>query len=303
MGSFPSIAIIITTWSNIQDLLECLSSLRKMDYPAFKTIVVDNGSSVGVSEVIYREFKDVEIIRSEKNLGWAGGTNIGIKYALKKGYDWLLLLNDDTVADPSLLRDFAEIIRGEGEDFSIMGVLNLSHNDPTRNLACGGSFIWWRLRLIPLFPTNESIEKASTVEEVDTIAGACMFVKSEAFRKIGLIEPRFFIQFEETEFCVRAKKAGFKVGVAPKLRILHKVGQSTPSPMRDYFFVRNRGYFFARNNKKRYAPLTATLYVLAIIRLTLGYLIHGRIENIFSIFKGFWDFMRIKFVDLEIDQY
>ena len=101
-------SIIILNWNRRDDTLECLRSVQRIDYPDFETIVVDNGSSDGSVAAMRTAFPQVRVLEAKENLGYAGGNNVGIRDALERGTDYVLLLNNDTIVDPALLREFVD---------------------------------------------------------------------------------------------------------------------------------------------------------------------------------------------------
>src|SRR4030067_3270221 len=104
----PMISIIILNWNGLSDTLECLESVKKIDYPSFEIIVVDNGSTDGSATTISRLHPGVVIIETGKNLGFAEGNNVGIRYALNNGSEYIFMLNNDTIVDPQIVKSFLE---------------------------------------------------------------------------------------------------------------------------------------------------------------------------------------------------
>src|SRR3972149_12101418 len=102
----PKVAIIVLNWNGKNDTLECLASIDKMDYPSIYVILVDNGSQDGSVAAIQRKFPEVMIVETKSNLGFAGGNNMGIRYALRNGAEYVLVLNNDTIVDPQLIKSF-----------------------------------------------------------------------------------------------------------------------------------------------------------------------------------------------------
>ena len=127
----PRVAVIVLNWNGREDTLECLRSIRSIAYSNFGVIVVDNGSTDGSVAAIRASQPSVEVIDTGENLGFAGGNNVGIRRALELGADYVLLLNNDTVVDPGLLRAFvaAAALHPEAGAF---GAKIYFHSEPTR---------------------------------------------------------------------------------------------------------------------------------------------------------------------------
>src|SRR3989339_346256 len=115
----PLVYILILNWNGKEDTLECLSSLKKIDYPNYKTIVIDNGSTDDSVKIINKKYPKIKIIENKKNLGYAEGNNVGIRYALKNKADYVLILNNDTIVDKKFLTELVKV----GESNEKVGIV------------------------------------------------------------------------------------------------------------------------------------------------------------------------------------
>jgi len=230
--------IIIVNWNNWPDTLECLESLKNIDYPDYRIIVVDNGSTDGSAEKIKEYIKDIvpcfrqpaDFIPVRCNRGFAAGNNPGIDFALKNKADYVLLLNNDTTVDKDFLKRLAEA----GEDNKKAGILGSSiyfYSQPDKIWFLGGKFNWLKTRwtkgrghLGLDFPVNELFKEKN--QKVNFITGCCMLIKREAVEKIGNLDERFFLYYEDVDYCLRARKAGFDCLVVPSAKIWHKISSS-----------------------------------------------------------------------------
>ncbi len=217
------IAIIITTY-NQEKLLEiCLNSLRKKtDYKNYKVYVIDDSGKGEIGKEIKKKFKWVEAIINKKNKGFSGANNVGIKNALNEyNPEYFLLLNDDTeVIDRSWLKKMIEV----GENDKRIGILGCKIIYPDGSLQNIGGYIKkWKIDL-------ELNEDKKEVFEVDHVMGACFMIKKEVIKKIGLLDEIYSpYLLEDTDYCLRAKKAGFKIVSIPFVKIIHKKGKSIDS--------------------------------------------------------------------------
>jgi GT2 family glycosyltransferase len=245
----PKIFVILLNWNGKKDTIECLASLEKIESPSFYTVVVDNGSTDGSIAAIRSAYPKVPITETKENLGFAGGNNVAIEWALEKGADWIFLLNNDTVVDPSVLK---ELLKASSEEPKpkVLGAKIYRYSDPTRIDHLGG-------RWNPQLAEFESLGSGTLddgisynkMEKVDYACGAALFIHRSVFEKIGLLEPRFFLFWEETDFCMRAKRAGFDTWTAPQAKIWHKVSSSFTGgkPHMHYFWWRSRLLWIERN--------------------------------------------------------
>ncbi len=216
MGQKNKVAIIILNYNGKKDTIECLESLQKIYQKAAKAsvIVVDNGSSDESVEEIRRSFPEVDLIANKKNLGFSEGNNIGIKQALKKGSDYILLLNNDTVIAPSLIEELlkasqktkSEIVSPKiyfapGYEFHKTRYKN---KDLGKVIWYAGGKIDWK-NVLTSHRGVDSVDIGQFDEEKETdfATGCAMLVKREVFNKIGFFDPVYFAYFEDADFSQR----------------------------------------------------------------------------------------------------
>lgn len=218
------IAIIILNYNGLPYILDCLSSLKLLHcfiVSLFQIVVVDNCSKDGSVEEIKRKFPKIKIIKNRANLGFAGGNNIGIKWALKNNFDNIMLLNPDTIVEKNFLKPLLQLSGSDKKIGIIASVLKGKEGGRTI-FALGASFnpILGRTKHVHL--KTRSLHSM----EQEMVSGCAMMVRKEVFEKIGLLDERFFLYFEDSDFCLRARKAGFKIYVEPKSVVLHKCSSS-----------------------------------------------------------------------------
>lgn len=243
------IAIVILNYNGTSDTLDCLRSVSQIDYPNFEIIVVDNGSKDSPLEQIKSVFSEIILIQNENNLGFAEGCNVGIKKALERNCDYVLLLNNDTKVDRKVLSAFAQgaLLKPKG---GIFGGMILKYHDPDIIDHIGGR--WDRKK--GDFVSFGSSKHISSVEhnemkKVDYVCGCFMLIKKEVFEKIGFLEKDFFLIWEEADFCFRAKRQGFEIWTVPEALLWHKISASFTGGTvhSDYFWWRNRLLWIKRN--------------------------------------------------------
>lgn len=249
-GSFlMKIVIILLNWNGKRDTLECLSSLQKVTYPHFTPIVIDNGSTDDSVSVIRETFPEIPLFETKANLGFAGGNNVGIEWALRKKAEWILLLNNDTIVAPDFLSAFLQTAE-QIPDAKIFGAKIYRYHDPKRIDHLGG--FWnphiaeFESKAMGILDDGSSFEKP---EPVDYVCGAALWMHRSVPETIGLLEPKFFLFWEESDFCFRAKRAGFLTYTAPQAKVWHKVSSSFSGgkPHTHYFWWRSRLLWLERN--------------------------------------------------------
>ena len=222
MISFPKVSVITVNWNNFNDSAECLESLRKTTYPNFEVIVVDNGSVGDDVSLLKQRFGDsIRLIVNDKNSGFAGGCNIGIKDALARGADYVVLLNNDTVVAPDFLEGLVRVAQSD-ERVGIAGGKVFCYELPELIWFAGG-IINYRTGRTPIRGSGEADKgQFDEIVRVDWISGCFMFISRDVLQSVGMLDERFFFGWEDVDLCVRAARKGFKVLFVPESRIWHK---------------------------------------------------------------------------------
>ncbi|WP_337287524.1 glycosyltransferase family 2 protein [Candidatus Methylomirabilis sp.] len=306
-GSQPRVAILILNWNGIRDTLETLESIQRLQYSNFEVVLVDNGSTDGSREAIATAFPTVRLITPPANLGVAGGRNLGLEAILQQpDVDYVLFLDNDVTAEPSLL-DKLVAATEKDSTLGIVGPIVYYHSDPQRIWSAGSHFIFRevisRLRLKDRLVAHEFTEG---IEHVDALPGCCMLVKRRVFETIGRFNPHYFMVCNDSEFCYRAAKAGFRRVVVTQASLWHKVSASTGggyTPSRAYFRGRSTILFLKAHGRPWH---WASALTCAALSLPFAYLREWRRGNQHAVamkFKGYLDGLLGRPVDPEVEQY
>lgn len=243
-----AVAIVILNWNGLEDTVECLESLRRITYPSYKIVVVDNASRGNEASILEKKYgKVVEVIRSKTNMGFAGGCNIGIRWVLKTDATHILILGNDTTVDRRFLAELVEAAKSDPK-IGIVGPKIHDYYDRQRIQAAGGTVNFWTGNA-PLI-RRDTIDNGEFegVKQVDYVSGCALLIKREAIEKIGIFDEEYFAYYEETDLCTRARRSGYEVVVAPKSVLWHKVKRSEKAgEISWYFMVRNRFLFMKKN--------------------------------------------------------
>lgn len=278
------IYISVLNFNNRENTIECLKSLQKVNFGNYEVnVVVEDNASSEALRITEKDFKDLnlKIIYNKENLGFSGGHNVGIKYALSKNADYIVILNNDILLDKNFLQELVET--AEKKDAGI--VCSKIYFAPGFEFHKGkysekelGKVFWYAGGLIDwanVIAKHRGVDEVDkgqydVEEETDFATGCCMMVRANVFKKIGLLDDSYFLYYEDSDFSQRAKLSGFKIYYSPKSILWHKNAASAGgpgSPLQDYFITRNRLVFGIK-----YAPFRAKL---ALIR-----------ESIETVFKG-----------------
>jgi GT2 family glycosyltransferase len=223
----PRVAVVVLAWNGKPLTMACLESLGSLRYRNAAVILVDNASADGTAAAVRKTYGDrVTVIENAENLGFSRGNNVGIRRALDEGADFVLLLNNDTVVDPALVDRLVEVIAKSG-DIGIVGPKIYYASPPDRIWFAGG-----RIHLARGVSKHIGIRERDTgrydsIRDVDYVTGCALLARREVFERIGYLDPVFAAYYEDADFCVRARRAGFRVVYAPAGKVWHKISAST----------------------------------------------------------------------------
>lgn len=302
------VAIIIVNYNGSVDTLTCIESLLKSSYTDYRIIVVDNASTPDSLNILrmglekYGSFESkngkiiyfngfVTLILSSRNCGFAGGNNIGVKYAVDtlKQLKYIWLLNNDTTVKPNTLYCLVNYMNNADVQLGILGNKLLFLDDPTKIQAIGGVYNKWfaRCKHIGAYETDRG-QYDNPIPVMDYVVGASMFVRKTFIEEVGYMSEDYFLYFEELDWILRGKACGWNIGYIPEAIVFHKEGGSTKekgimiSEFADICQLKNRILF-----TKRFYPL-CLISVLPMCAFTiLLRLINGRISRSKVLFKEY----------------
>lgn len=287
MADGQRVGIVTVTYNSGEVIRDFLSSIQHQTYRDFILYVVDNASSDGT---LFRlsEAKDarVVILCQEANVGVAEGNNIGIRAALKDNCKLVLLLNNDTVFGPELL---SGLIAGIDDFKCDMIVPKILYFDQPNKIWCAGGYFSEVRASARHFGKDQAddggFDEARSVTYSPT---CCMLIRCSTFDRIGLMDPNYFVYFDDTDFCHRAHGAGLKLFYLPTVRLLHKVSSLTKCESDFYYFytIRNHVYYILKQLPRWQVFLFFPAYQLHI---TAKFLIWLRKPRVFILAqKAFW---------------
>jgi GT2 family glycosyltransferase len=260
----PLLSIVLLTYNTCELTLKCLGKFSAgISTVGGQIIVVDNGSTDGTVDAIRQQYKDIEVVRSERNLGYAGGNNLGLQRATGRS---VILLNSDVFASAETLNSLAEEMLRSSQIGALSPRLLTPELKPQAFAFGGDPTIAYLLargmrQVLHLGPMHQwDIDQPI---EVDWVSGACMCVRAEAIQKAGPLDTRFFLYFEDNDWCLRIRRAGWKVVFDPRYQVIHLGGASQPTHR-----VSNNTYYASMLafHKKHYSPMS-TLMLRGLIPL------------------------------------
>ncbi|MBI3967615.1 MAG: glycosyltransferase [Chloroflexi bacterium] len=238
------VAVVIPNWNLREDTAACLESLRAARGARAQAIVVDNGSTDGSVELLRARFPEVEVIALGRNRGFAAACNVGIRRALELGAEHVLLLNNDTIVAPDALAQLAAVARR----YPTVGLLApaVYHEGAPRRLWHAGAVErwWW-----PMPQELRAGELRREVVPVDFLVGCALLVRRSTLERVGLLDERYFMYYEDLDYSLRTRAARLGLGVVPAAQVWHKVSESLRAdpPRRAYLKAHYRLAFYRRN--------------------------------------------------------
>ena len=283
----PKIAVVVLNWNRKKDTLECLKSLDQIKAKTFHldVVVVDNGSTDGSVTAIknykVKNFKK-HLVELGQNLGFAGGNNAGVSYALSLNSDFVMVLNNDTIIDASCITALLTGAKRHPKAAILSPKIYFAHGFEFHKKRYKsdelGKVIWYaggQMDWNNVYGSNygvDEVDKGQFNEErkIDFATGACFLARTEALKKTGLFDERYYLYLEDAELSQRVKAKGFEIWYIPGGVIWHKVSQSSGvgSDLNDYYITRNRLLF-----GMAYAPIRAKI---ALIRESFWLAQNGR---------------------------
>lgn len=282
--------IIILNWNNWQDTIECVRSCYELDYREFRIVVVDNGSEDNSEQILKSEFPDLKIIQTGANLGFAGGNNIGITYALQQGAKYVWLLNNDTVVEPAALANLVSALEKDSESAAVGSKIRYFF-DSQRIWFAGGMCNYSTGETEHLGMGEIDKGQCDVTREVDYITGCSLLARCSVIRQLGVMQEEYFLYFEETDWCTRIRRNGYKLIYVPQSLVFHKESASTGvrSPLFYYYMTRNRLYFL----KQRGINVKWDYRVYKDLRL-IAHFVKARNnipDYVWAVIQGYTDFI------------
>jgi len=285
-SEWPEIAIIVLNWNNYEDTAECLKSIEEITYPNYRVVVVDNGSTDGSGKRLESEFDWCTFLFNGENLGFSGGNNEGISYALENNFDYILLLNNDTIVTPNFLTPLVKTAEENGDKDLVSGLIR----------EYGTSDIWYAGgRFFPLFinGTTRTNPKTDETYEAGKITGALALIPTEFAEDFDVLNDDYFVGLEDAELGWLARSNGGKILLNPASEVYHK---SNSTRGLDNKFTHYNNSFnsltFSSNNHTITQRVIFTLFFAVTLSVKiLRWAVLRKFGLIYSSLLGVYDFI------------
>jgi GT2 family glycosyltransferase len=249
----PSVGVLVVNWNGWQDTLESYESVAASDYPHWTFVIVDNASTDQSCQMFRERIPDAVLIESESNQGFAGGCNLGISKIMELGLDYIFLLNNDATVSTDALGRLVSASLSLGDRAILGSVVRFCPSGQlqffgSRRSEQSGRPHWYS-------ETDDSQLLTADLIDTDFVFGAALFAPTNLFRTVGFFDKRFFLNFEETDWCYTAAAQGVPCYVVTSSTVHHRSGASLGTrlaPMQMYFLSRNRLLFYDKHASARY---------------------------------------------------
>lgn len=293
MNEAPSVGIVVVNYNSRAFVGAFLDSISRVEYPTAHLIVVDSASSDDSLCEIERRRPDDVIIRSEENVGTAGGNNLGARACLDQGLDYILFLNDDTTHEPGFIRMLVE-----AADARTITVPRILYSEDHRLISTHAGDFDWDLGLFRNTyhgrPDGPATRKRRSLQ---TASFCCLLMPAQAFRDAGPLDERFFMYYEETDLLKRALDKGYRLLYVPEAVVYHRESASSGggwmTPFKLYYATRNRPYLVRKHARSRVRYAIFTLYFWATrLPYIARYLARGQRKLLRAMTLGMLDYYR-----------
>jgi GT2 family glycosyltransferase len=272
-SSLPLVSVIIPTHNGQNNLKECLSSIEKTKYPKYEVLVVDAASTNGTRNMLKRDFPNVKVFRVG-DIGYGETNNHGM---IRSQGEYIISICDDYTVHPNWLDELVKVI-SSSKKIGIVGGKVYFYGTKNRIASAGGKITSSAPGISLGFGRNDC-RKYNVIKETDFTP--VPMVARDILDKVGLWDPDYFLYFDDTDFCFRVKKAGYKVVYVPTAIFWHKIGGTTPlgSPRSMYLSCRNQIRFIMKNFPV-YALFVSIPYSLIFfLARALRFLLYNRTEE------------------------
>lgn len=285
----PKVCIVLLNWNNLNDTLTCLESISHLTYLQKDIIVIDNGSEKDPKIKIKEKFPDIVYLRNERNLGYTGGNNLGIRVSQNRGADYIWLLNNDTLIEPESLG----LLVQAGESQPSVALLSPSiRYDKISNSKYLGTY----LDLETITKRNfRNLNELNVVEKSEPekicLWGTSLLIKANLIDAIGYLDDKYFAYYEDMDYSIRATKAGFLNKVVPEAEILHKEKARNRCDYPDYYhfyMTRNEWFFWKKYLEKEQFKKFRSRYISRVIRKVAGYHDESSFISARACLDGLW---------------
>ncbi len=286
----PNVGIVISNYNGWQDTVQCLESLQKQTYRDFEIILLDDASTNDSVQQLQKHLTENTVfLPQEANVGFAAANNVGMRRALADGCDWVLLLNNDTVAAP----DFLETLLRETPAGAVSCPKMLFLDPPDEIWFAGGELDRATGKVRHLGGHEKDGPAFAEKKQVSFITFCCVLLPRQVIEQVGFLDETLFMYCEDVDYCIRLADAGVPLWFLPDARIWHKAGGSAGGMLSVYYITRNTLYLTCKGKSKGYIRArTLPVLIAGAARYALTKLLGRKKGRSYGAFRGALDFWR-----------
>lgn len=286
----PLVSIISINYNDAAVTMDMLESLQQLSYTNYEVLIIDNASPTNNPDIIKETYPKITLIKSDKNLGFAGGNNLGVHAA--KG-EYLLFINNDTIVPSGFIEPLVETLENDSSIGMVSPKIKFHWDTTLIQYAGYTPMNHWTIRNNSIGYHQKDNGSFDQEGETESIHGAAMMIPKTVVDKVGTMTEIYFLYYEEHDWAEMIKRAGFKIYYQPKSYILHKESLSTGkfSPLKTYYITRNRIVFARRNfsSLQLFVSLSFQTFI-SIPKNTITFLFKRQFEHLFAFWKAiFWN--------------
>jgi GT2 family glycosyltransferase len=271
----PHVAVIVLTWNGLGDLVRCLESFGIVDYPNYEIVVVDNASQDDTVATVRARFPQVTLLVNAENLGYVGGNNVGLRYALDHGADYAFILNNDTKMTPTVLRELVEVMESDPR-IAIAGAKNLLMEHPEYTWGKYGRLTWGPMLVSTVGRFERDRPEVPPRKDVAWVIGNGCLMRRAALERVGLFDEAFFQVNEDVDWAMRARTLGYRVVYVDTAAIYHRGAGSAdvtrPVKFSYHYFLGRNAIMFARKHAGplQWAKLLPLMFLGLLLRTAIN---------------------------------
>lgn len=264
----PKVCIVIVNWNGLDNTVEGLNSLRKLDYPNCEVIVVDNASTDGSADEISRNFPEVTLMKSDRNAGWGGGNNLGLRHALTNGASYVWFLNNDLIVEKNTLSRLVQAAE-KTSGATLVSPILYYYSTRSKIQHCGSEFDWENYEV----RNFNDLDKAKSVNRQNFwLWFTAILMKREVVEKVGYFDEKYFVYFDDMDYASRAISAGCRCKLEPTAKVYHRshsvdLGGIRNAPLHYFYYTTRNEYWFWRSRSSGFRKvLFFRTYLARVIR-------------------------------------
>ncbi len=282
----PRVSVVTVNYNQSEVTCEFIESLNKATYKNLEVFVVDNNSPNDNPDIIKEKYPNINLIKTDKNLGFAGGNNAALPYCKGK---YVLFINNDTEVEPGFLEPMVDLLESDKQIGMVSPRIQFFYEPGIIQYAGFTKFNMTTIRLFSYGFNQKDEGQYQNVSESGSIFGTAMLVPMRVIEEVGMMTDVFFLYYEEHDWAAHIIKYGYKIYYQGKSLVLHKESISTgkDSPFKVYYLTRGR-ILFARRNTKGFQKFLSLMYIYLVTspRITLGYLVKFRMDHVWAFWKA-----------------